>query len=445
LIQAQSYFVQLGLRVPGKVGSLRQVLTQQAVGITAMMTVAYTRLRSLGVHPLQSLVTKTIKNNLLGSSSREWAALLQCASPHADLSKLSASLHEVSWPALFALAEGHGVISLLASNVAQCEEKLVPPEFAQKMQQLHRAQVMSALQMTAELFRLVDQFRDATLDVVLVKGPTLALRAYGDTGARQYGDLDFIVRQKDILRATEIMIPAGYKPEIPVEVISPRKIPGQYLFVRIAAPLLVELHTERTMRYFPHGLPIEEFFTRRQYVRVDGHQIPALAIEDELLLICIHGAKHLWERLSMVADVAALITRQSSLDWERAFGTARAVGAQRMLHTGLLLAGNLLSAALPQNVQVRLQSDRSAAQLALKIATWLPSAGQAAPGLFSRAIYRMHMRGSIVSGFGYLLRLTFSPTQEDWQASTEKNQDRRLAALRRPVRLAKKYRGSQKS
>jgi hypothetical protein len=116
-----------------------------------------------------------------------------------------------------------------------------------------------------------------------------------------------------------------------------------------------------------------------------------------------------------------------------------------MLHTGLLLAGNLLSAALPQNVQVRLQSDRSAAQLALKIATWLPSAGQAAPGLFSRAIYRMHMRGSIVSGFGYLLRLTFSPTQEDWQASTEKNQDRRLAALRRPVRLAKKYRGSQKS
>jgi hypothetical protein len=345
---------------------------------------------------------------------------------------------------LFAEAERHSVISLLAANVAKCEESLVPPEFAQKMQQLHRAQALSALQMTAELFRLVDQFREAALEIVLVKGPSLALRAYGDTGARQYGDLDFIVRQKDILRATELTISAGYRPEIPVEAISPHKIPGQYLFVRIAAPLLVELHTERTMRYFPRGLPIEEFFTRRQYVSVDGHHIPVLAIEDELILICIHGAKHLWERLSMVADVAAFIDRQTSLDWQLAFATARSVGAQRMLHTGLLLAGNLLGAALPQNVQARLQSDRSASQLARKIASWLPSGGQALPGLFSRALYRVRMRGSVVSGLGYLLRLTFSPTQEDWLAGAEKNHDGRFAALRRPVRLAKKYRSAEK-
>ena len=393
---------------------------------------------------MRSTVTKNIKNNLPAPSFPEWAALLQCASPHADLSIISALLREVSWPALIRLAGEHGVISLLASSVAQFEESLVPPDFAQKIRQLHRAQVLSALQMTIELFRLVDQFRGAGLDTLLVKGPCLALRAYGDTGARQYGDLDFLVRQKDILRATELMISAGYQPEIPVKALNAQKIPGQYVFVRIAAPLLVELHTERTMRYFPRGLPIEEFFARQQYVSIDGHQIPTLAIEDELILICIHGAKHLWERLSMVADVAAFIDRQTSLDWERAFATARSVGAQRMLHTGLLLARNLLGAALPQNVQARLQSDRSASQLAAKIATWLPSAGQAPPGLFSRALYRIRMRGNVVSGLGYLLRLTFSPTQEDWLVGAEKNHDGRFAALRRPVRLAKKYRGGDK-
>lgn len=146
----------------------------------------------------------------------------------------------------------------------------------------------------------------------------------------------------------------------------------------------------------------------------------------------------------MVADVAAFIDRQTTLDWERAFATARAVGAQRMLHTGLLLAGNLLNAALPQNVQGQLQSDRSASHLAAKIANWLPSAGEALPGLFSRALYRVRMRGSVVSGLGYLLRLTFSPTQEDWLADPEKNHDGRFAALRRPIRLAKKYRSGEK-
>jgi putative nucleotidyltransferase-like protein len=393
---------------------------------------------------LQSTATKIIKNNHAGSSSPEWAALLQCASPHCDPSILSALLREVSWPVLLTLAEEHGVVSLLASGVARFAENLAPPEFAHKIRQLQRTQALSALQMTAELFRLVDQFRDAGLDILLVKGPTLALRAFGDTGARQYGDLDFLVRQKDILRATELMIIAGYKPKIPVKAINPKKIPGQYVFVRIAAPLLVELHTERTMRYFPRGLPIEDFFARRQLLNVDGHQIPALAIEDELILICIHGAKHLWERLSLIADVAAFVARQTGLNWERSFATARAVGAERMLDTGLLLAGNLLGAALPQNVQARLQSDRSALRLAEKIATWLPSGGQAAPGLFVRALYRMRMRGSVVSGLGYLLRLTFSPTQEDWSPGVENKPDWRFAALRRPVRLAKKYRAGDK-
>ena len=394
---------------------------------------------------MQSTDAKNIQNNLPDSGSPEWAALLQCASPHSDLPILSALLSRVSWPALVTLAEAHGVISLLASSVAQLQENLVLPEFAHKIRELHRAQALSALQITAELFRLVDQFRNAGLDTVLVKGPTLALRAYGDTGARQYGDLDFLVRQKDILRATELMISAGYDPEIAVESLSPQKIPGQYLFVRIAAPILVELHTERTMRYFPRGLPIEEFFVRRQLVSVDGHHIPALAIEDELLLICIHGSKHLWERLSLIADVAAFVTRQTSLNWERTFATARAVGAERMLHTGLLLASNLLGTALPQPVRAKLQSDRSASQLAAKIATWLPSAGQTPPGLFARALYRVRLRGNVVSGLGYLLRLTFSPTQEDWPAGMENEHNGRFAALRRPVRLAKKYRGGEKS
>jgi hypothetical protein len=306
--------------------------------------------------------------------------------------------------------------------------------------------VLSTLKMTAELFRLVSLFRSAGLDAVLVKGPVLALRAYGDTGARHYGDLDFLVRQRDILRATELMISAGYQNEISQDAIRAKKIPGQYTFIRTAAPLLVELHTERTMRYFPRGLPVEDFFARRQMVPVDNHEIPALATEDELILICIHGAKHLWDRLTMVADVAAYVARQTNMNWERCFATAQKIGASRMLNTGLLLAGNLLRAPLPANIESRVQADSSASRLAKQIAAWLPSAGHALPGLAARALFRARMRGSAAAGLGYLLRLTFSPTQEDWSSDPEAAQESShgtLAFLRRPVRLAKKYRSEK--
>jgi hypothetical protein len=376
-------------------------------------------------------------------ASPEWAALLECSSPHPDLARLGNLLGEAAAPALLDLAEEHGVVALLAASLRHYDAELEPPGIAQKIRETHRAQALASLKMTAELFRLVDLFRVARLEALLVKGPALAVRAYGDPGARQYGDLDFLLRQRDILRATELMINAGYQPEISLDAIRAHKIPGQYLFQRTTTPLLVELHTELTMRYYPRGVPVEDFFARRQFVSVDGHEIPALSIEDELILICTHGAKHLWERLTLVADVAAFTARQTELNWERCFSTARAIGADRMLRAGLLLARNLLRAPLPPDILDRLQSDTQAARLAAQTATWLPDAGHTSIGLLSRALYRLRMRGNTFSGVAYLLRLTFSPTQEDWAPRAGEETAGRLASLRRPMRLARKYRGEK--
>ena len=377
------------------------------------------------------------------SASPEWAALLECASPHADSARLRELLRAASWPALFTLAEEHGVIALLSGSLRRFDESVAPKEIAQKIREYHRAQVLSAMKMSAELFRLVDLFRAAGLETVLVKGPILAMRAYGDPGSRIFGDLDFVVRQRDILRATELMISAGYDFDVSLDEIRAAKIPGQYSFVRKGAPLLVELHTERTMRYFPRGLPVEKFFTARQHEPLDGHEIPVLSVEHELVLVCIHGAKHLWERLTLVADVAALAARQTTLNWQETFATAEAAGAGRMLRVGVILAEDLLRAPLPQEVQSRLRADAAAARLAREIAEWLPSAGDSLPGVLRRALFRMRMRGAAASGLGYLLKLTFSPTQEDWRETDGQGSTAPWSTLRRPFRLARKYRRTE--
>jgi hypothetical protein len=392
--------------------------------------------------PSLSALSKNASNSPSANapSTAEWNALLECCSPTCDPVRLKEIFRSVSWTSLLDLAVEHGVIAQLANGLRDASDPSIPADSAQKARGLHRAQVLSSLKMTAELFRLVEMFRTANLAAVLVKGPTLAQRAYGDTGARQYGDLDFLVHHRDIARASEMMTSAGFQAGISREAIRAEKIPGQYTFLRTSVPLLVELHTERTMRYFPRGLPIEDFFLRQENVVLDGHEIPALAREDELVLICVHGAKHLWDRLTLSTDVAAYTARQSALNWEAAFATAKQFGAARMLNAGLLLARNLLRAPLPQSVASQVLTDPSAGHLAAQIAGWLPSAGEALPGVLSRAWYRMRMRGSALDGVSYLLRLTFSPTQEDWSADEERASDQAFASLRRPFRLVKKYR-----
>jgi hypothetical protein len=350
----------------------------------------------------------------------------------------------LDWSALLALAEEHGVLGLLAALLGTCDGQLVPQEIQQKLQDRLRAQLLFTLSMTAELFRLLEDFAEAGVETLLVKGPVLSMQAFGDPGLRPYVDLDLLVRHSSIQRATELMIAAGYQPDVPMSAIRAGKIPGEYLFTRPDTKLLVELHTERTFRYYPRSLPIEALFERRILVRLDAHDVPALAVEDELVLICIHGAKHFWERLIWIADVAALITRQRNIDWARAALAARDVGAERMLHVGLRLAADVLETPLPVPIAAAVQDDSSAGLLSAQISRWLPFAGYTPPGLLERAGFRLRMRGGIFPGAAYLLRLSLSPTEEDWVEGAEDQRSWLLDALRRPWRLLRKYGGDGK-
>jgi hypothetical protein len=368
-----------------------------------------------------------------------WALLVECARPNPGIDRLDEMLRRlVDWPVLLELAEKHSVSGLAASRFLDCGEGAVPPEIREELRERHRAQVLFTLRLTAEMFRLFDRFTGSGVEVLVIKGPALSARCYDDPGLRQYGDLDLIVRDKDILRSTELMMSLGYEPRVPLTAIQAKKIPGEYVFRQSSTKLLVEFHTELTFRYHPRPLPVEKLFERQVRVKIDAHDVPALSPEDELMLISIHGAKHFWEQLSCIADVAAFVSKQD-LDWALVRSSAEEVGGERMLNVALRLAADVLGAPLPENVAALVRSDRAAGLLVGQIMRWLPAAGSAPPGIFARAMFRMRMRGGVFSGPAYLFRLSFSPTEEDWTEGARNQRHWFLDALGRPFRLARKY------
>jgi len=344
---------------------------------------------------------------------------------------------------LVGLAEAHGMTGQLATNlarhgVAQGESLL------NGLRSAKRAQVLATMPLIAELFRAVDILAAAKIKAVVVKGPVLSVRAFGDSSARQYGDIDFLLRSADVAQASEAMVAAGFQPRIPAHAIRAQKTPGQYMFRRALTSPLIELHTERTLRYFPRPLPIGAFFNRITSVSIDGRPVPALAAEDEFVLISIHGAKHFWERLMWISDVAALVHRHPEMDWTRVRRTAADVGAERMVPVALLLAEQLLRVPVPAEMKREVDKDTACLPIVKKIETWLPYAGQKPPQLIERALFRFRMRGHLLDGARYLTRLSLSPTEEDWSAEPDGAATSLRESLQRPFRLAKKYRRSSK-
>jgi hypothetical protein len=369
----------------------------------------------------------------------EWALLLACSKPNPDPQRLAERLRApLNWPSLLAFAEDHGVLGLTSAQLANYDVSAISPENRESLRAWRRAYTLFTMNLTAEMFRLFEGFAAAGVEALVIKGPVLSERCYGDPGLRQYGDLDLIVRDADIQRSTELMLSLGYEASVPLTAIQAKKIPGEYVFRQTSTKLLVEFHTELTFRYHPRPLPLEKLFKRQARVKIDSHLVPALSPEDELLLICIHGAKHFWEQLSYIADVAAFVSVQK-LDWTRVQSAAAEVGGERMLYAGLRLAADVLDAPLPENVSALMSSDRVVVRLAGRIRRWLPAAGSAPPGILERAMFRVRMRGGILSGVAYLFRLSFLPTEEDWVEGAENKRHWFLDALGRPFRLARKY------
>lgn len=375
----------------------------------------------------------------ISSFQDEWSIILECAAPVSASPRITELARSADWSRLLLLAEEHGVLGHLARRLRELDENLVPAAIRGQLLDRHRAQVFSTLRMTAEMFRLFDLFAAQGIPALAVKGPVLAMQAYGDPAIRSYGDLDFLIRQRDIRRATESLQDFGYQATVHLRAIDAGNIPGQYLFFKPDANLLVELHNDFTLRYFPRRLPLDKFFERHTLIRLDDHESPALAIEDQLIYICVHGATHFWGRLSWIADVAALVSRQAGVDWQQATNTAKEVGAECMLHSGLRLATDLLNARLPGKVLAVMQGDVGATRMAASALKCLVADCNTSPSFFERVAFRLRMPGSRIAAPGYLLRLIFSPTEEDWLADGKTKQNRLFNAIRRPFRLARKY------
>ena len=373
----------------------------------------------------------------------EWKLLLACSSPGGEAYTRErvreAVLPAFDWPRLLALAEDHGVTPLLARCLnAHCADR-IPAIWRDRLQERSRSQIFFALSLMAELFRLKECFGREGVEVVAFKGPALAVQAFGDGALRQYSDLDLFLRHRDVLRACRLLLAHGYETRLPLGDVEAGNVPGQFLFTRSGSPAVVELHTERTMRYVPRPLPVDAMLARRTSVKLDGLDVPTFSLEDTLVLISIHGSKHFWDRLMWIADIAALARSRPGLDPVAALRFAYELGAARMLRLGLCLARNLLDASLPEELAKEAASDAVARSLATRVARRMLADAQSEPGVFERAWFRTRMRGSLFAGVPYLLRLTLAPTEEDWGLGEAPARSRISSVVRRPLRLLRKY------
>lgn len=212
----------------------------------------------------------------------------------------------VNWAAFIGLCRRHRVAPLILPVTADWPG--LPSSVRDELRQLARQGARSGMVMTAALIGLCRDLDTAGLRFLVLKGVPLSCLLHGDPTRRLCGDIDLLVDPADFATVARLLQDKGYQPVPGRPVLTGDPLLDSAirdLSLR-RGPVLVELHQRLTAN--PHRLPLtfDQLHAGRQLVPVGNIAAPTLGPEHLALYLFVHGASHGWERLSWLADLAAL-------------------------------------------------------------------------------------------------------------------------------------------
>jgi hypothetical protein len=322
--------------------------------------------------------------------------------------------HHLDWTYLLDNAWRHGLMPALHQYLSS--HPAVPAQVKTQLRDESNALQGTNLLLTRELLRVLGLLEAEGIRAIPFKGPTLAMMAYGNLALRQFNDLDFLLQLADIPRARAVLSLHGYRSQHPLGRIQEdayfRSL-CQLPLLHEETSILVELHCKVTPRDFSFSAD-QTFGQRLIPVSMLGKAVLTFSREDLLLILCVHGAKHVWCCLGWICDVAKLMSASPEIDWGQVTDQARRIGCERMLWLGLFLAHDLLGAPLPDLVFQEVHTDSVVQRLAERVYKQLLGSPGIEPSGFSNVLFHLRVRERLRDGFRYSLSLALAPTLADW-------------------------------
>ncbi len=274
---------------------------------------------------------------------------------------------DVDWIRFVELCEWHNLAPLVYRVLpAVCPDR-VPRAATDRLRGFYHGNTARSLLLASELSRILCALESSGIPAYPFKGPALSLALYGDAARRQSKDLDILIPKEKLLRAMKVLNGQGYRAPNALDgarLSAHRHTEYEAAFVRCDGKIQVELQWAVAPGYFGfehERLGIWSRLEKRTWGSLD---FPVLPPEETLLMLCVHGSKHLWCKLGWVCDVAALLALPSLPDLRRALELAGRCGVTRLLLLGLLLAERLAGVRLPREISASIEKDLMVAVLA---------------------------------------------------------------------------------
>jgi len=264
------------------------------------------------------------------------------------------------WRGILDLAARHRVAPLVREALSGAPGDLAPAPIAAAFRE--QAFLASATRMLCEgaLERLLAVTASRGIEVLVLKGATLAHSVYPRPELRVYHDLDVLCRPRDYARLREALLASGHTcapfaaastSDGSHETLAPKPSPIESHSVRAfydpSGDVKIEVHFD-LLQLGLLDRHHEEFFREARTLSAGPLEIPVLAPEHRFLHLAVHAQRHCFSRLGWLVDLDLVVRRQGDrLDWERVVRLARDEGVGQVIRHVLATLNRLLGTPSP--------------------------------------------------------------------------------------------------
>lgn len=275
----------------------------------------------------------------------------------------------IDWQQVLDKSWWHRVRPLTYRNLSQQSSGLVPAAVLEVL----GSQTQELEARNARLFemlrRVCELFDQASLPMLVFKGPTLARDAYGDLGLRECGDLDLLIRPEDFEQVREMLGDAGFSCLWDQEDSSRKRQVFACEFRRDGVEL--DVHWDLAPRWLNYEVDFDLLWDNGTSVFSEFPWTRKLQAEDSLQILSMHASRHWWDRLRWICDIAELVNSGKIRDWDVVEAHSTDWRCSRSVWLGLWLASSLLDAKLPTEIRQNVDRFPAIERLGSQVNDWL--------------------------------------------------------------------------
>jgi hypothetical protein len=287
--------------------------------------------------------------------------LLLCKTNHThdEINEIEKLIDKLNWKKFLKITDNQSITPLIYKNLLKLKNKnSIPENIITSLKNRYLKVLSKNIILYEHLKIIINEFNNKNIPVIALKGIYYAEHLYNEIAIRQIGDIDLLIKEKDIEKVITTLLSLGYTATkfLTLSESFNKEIKHRHLSPFVKNGVSVEIHT-KIADSDTVNLSVEELWERAINVTINSTKCLALSVNDNIMHLCLHIFEHINGCSTIIillhsfTDLYEFINKnKENIRWDNLIANCKKYNCLKEIINILYLSDKYFKSQLPENI-----------------------------------------------------------------------------------------------